>query len=93
MWRRFNFWERHAQEAPRELLKQSWQCAVAGTAGPGGAGVVFFGGEEGTLAVVDTPRLRPVAGWKAHDVRVTYVVHCNTVCAPGARPACLLAWT
>jgi len=77
MWRRFNFWERHAVEAPRDLLKHTWPCAVAGEAGSQAVGALFFGGNDGTLAVVEAARLRPVAGWRAHETRVTHLVHCN----------------
>ena len=77
MWRRFTFWERHAVEAPRDLVKHTWPCAVAGEAGPSGVGVLFLGGDDGVVAVVDAQRLRPCAGWKAHDTRVVHLVHCS----------------
>jgi hypothetical protein len=77
MWRRFSFWERHALEAPRDVVKHTWPCAVAGEAGPSGVGVLFLGGDDGVVAVVDALRLRPCAGWKAHDTRVVHLVHCN----------------
>jgi hypothetical protein len=72
MWRRFNFFERHALE-PSELSGRGWVCGAAGTGGSAGAALLFFGGEDGTVAAADA-RLRPVAGWRAHDARCTHLV-------------------
>ena len=72
MWRRFNFFERHALE-PSELSGLGWACGAAGAGGSAGAPLLFFGGEDGTVAAADV-RLRPVAGWRAHDARCTHLV-------------------
>jgi hypothetical protein len=72
MWRRFNFFERHALE-PSELSGLGWACGAAGVGGSAGAPLLFFGGEDGTVAAADV-RLRPVAGWRAHDARCTHLV-------------------
>jgi len=72
MWRRFNFFERHALEAS-ELSGRGWVCSAAGAGGPASTALLFFGGEDGTVAAADA-RLRPVAGWRAHDARCTHLV-------------------
>jgi hypothetical protein len=75
MWRRFNFFERHALEPPRELGSRAWACSAAGAGGAGSAPLLFFGADDGGVAAADT-RLRPLAGWRAHDARCTHLVFC-----------------
>ena len=79
VWRRFNFWERHAVEPPRAVLTLNWLCSTCGTGGAVGSAVVYFGGSEGGIAALDGVRLKPVAGWRAHESRVTHLVHCSKV--------------
>jgi hypothetical protein len=75
MWRRFNFFERHALEPPRELGSRAWACSASGAGGAGLAPLLFFGADDGGVAAADT-RLRPLAGWRAHDARCTHLVFC-----------------
>jgi hypothetical protein len=75
MWRRFNFFERHALEPPRELGSRAWACSAAGAGGASLAPLLFFGADDGGVAAADT-RLRPLAGWRAHDARCTHLVFC-----------------
>ncbi len=73
MWRRFNFFERHALEPSRELQGPAWACSAAGTGGASATPLLFFGGDDGALAAADA-RLKPQAGWRAHDARCTHLV-------------------
>ena len=71
--------DRHALDPPRDLLRQNWLCSTPGTGGAAGSPVLFFGGDDGSVAVLDAQRLRPVAGWRAHDARVTHMTHTHKV--------------